>query len=442
MTNDNVKFLHPIYVAQKQRVTLCNAMYDGYDTAKKYLLQSTNENEQDYAIRVDLATYNNVMERIITAQVGMVYRKDLIYEDVPEKYLEWFTDIKLEQHLQDATTRADVDGKGLIMLDMPIAGGEPYLVQIKRESLINWRYSDGKFTMAVIAEQYAEEDGFKIEYKTQYRHLKEDGNIDIWREVEGSGMTIVESITTSYDFLPLYLADLTDSEIPPMYNIAVMTKNLFNCSSMVSNSLRKATDPSLLTVGLGLDENNELKLGVNSTINTDNENARVEWIELDGASIPIAKLDLKDQEKTIGERALDMNSENQAEKTARQVGQETAESHARLSDISTIMEYFANDIYQGLMRMKYNQDAIGKIIYPRDFVEEGLMNNLMSSINQAWVSGMISHETALNTLVAKEQLQIEDVQAEIKLAGEEFTVEEVPNGSQSTDTKANKPNTK
>jgi len=440
MTNDDIKFQHPIYKAQQKRVTLCNAMYDGYDTAKKYLLQSTNENEQDYAIRVDLATYNNVLERIIVAQVGMVYRKELIYEDVPEKYLEWFTDIKFEQHLQDATTRADVDGKGLIMLDMPIAGGEPYLVQIKRESLINWRMVDGKFTMAVIAEQYAEEDGFKIEYKTQYRHLKENGDIDIWREVEGSGMTIVESITTSYDFLPLYLADLGD--LPPMYNIAVMTKNLFNCSAMTANAIRKATDPSLLTVGLGLDDNNELKLGVNSTINTDNENARVEWIELDGASIPIAKQDLKDQETTIGERALNMQAQGaDSSKTATQVNKENSESNARLSDISSVMEYMANNIYQGLMRMKYNQDAIGKICYARDFKDEGVANNLMPSINQAWVSGLISHETALTTLVEKEQLVIDDIEAEIKLAGVEAD-ERLPEAGEPTNQESSNSNTR
>ena len=57
-------------------------------------------------------------------------------------------------------------------------------------------------------------------------------NIDIWREVEGQGMTIVESITTSYDFLPLYLADLGD--IPPMYtHLAVMTKILYNHDSSI-----------------------------------------------------------------------------------------------------------------------------------------------------------------------------------------------------------------
>ena len=171
--SNSPKFEHPKYVEQKSRVRLCNDMFMGYDTAKKYLISPESEGDSDFATRVELSDYNNIYERIIVAQIGQIYRKPLIYEDVPEKYLEWLTDIKFEQHLQDATTRADVDGKGLIMLDMPVAGGEPYLVQIKRESLINWRYSDGKFTMAVIAEQYAEEDGFKIEYKTQYRHLKE-----------------------------------------------------------------------------------------------------------------------------------------------------------------------------------------------------------------------------------------------------------------------------
>jgi len=436
MNNDNVTFKHPIYVAQEKRVQLCNDMYMGYDSSKKYLLQSVNENDLDYSIRVQLSTYNNIYERIITAQVGMVYRKQLILDDVPEKFIQWFEELKLEQHLADCTTRADVDGKGLIMLDMPVAGGEPYLVQIKRESLINWRYEDGKYTMAVIAEQYAEEDGFKLEYKTQYRVLHEDGNIDIWREVEGKGMEIYESITTSYDFLPLYLADLGD--LPPMYNIAVMSKNLFNYTSSCDAFIWKAGNPSLLTIGLGIDENSEIKLGQNSTINTDNEMAKVEWIELTGNSLPIVKQDIDDKTRAIAERALQLDQVGvDQNKTATQVNRENSESNARLSDISSIMEFMANDIYEGLVRMKYNQEPVGKINYARDFKDEGITNNFMQQMTNLWVSGAISQETLLNSLIEKEQITIEDVQEEIKLATEEMDAR-IPEESEQANTEPSK----
>ena len=411
-------------------------MYNGYDTAKEYLVQTPNENADDFKVRVELATYNNIFERIITSQVGQVYRKQIIFDDVPEAYIDWLEDIKFEQRLADATTRADIDGKGLLMIDMPVDGGDPYLISIKRESLLNWRIENGVFTMAVILEYYEEREDFEIKYLPQYRVLKEDGNIDIWREINGA-FAVFDTITTSYDFIPLYLFDFGD--VPPMYNIAVMSKNMFNCSTMTDNAIRKATDPSLLTVGLGLDSNSNLKLGVNATINTDNPEARVEWIELNGASIPIAKEDLRDQLRAIAERALQLDQVGvDQNKTATQVNRENAESNARLSDMSSIMEYGANDVYAGLVRMKYNTEATGKIVFARDFKDEGIANQFVSQMTQLWVAGAIPHKILLETLVEKEQLVIDDIDEAIRMANEEG----VPNEEITDDQPFNKPASK
>ena len=60
----------------------------------------------------------------------------------------------------------------------------------------------------------------------------------------------------------------------------------------------------------------------------------------------------------------------------------------------------------------------------------------MPSINQAWVSGLITQKTALTTLVEKEQLIIEDIDQEIEDAKAEFVpVEEVDNGSDPKESK-------
>jgi len=436
MTDNTVTFQHPIYKEQKHRVALCNDIYDGYDSAKNYLLSPESENEKDFNIRVQLADYNNLFERIITSQVGQVFRKQIIYNEVPDKFVEWLKYLKFEQHLADATTRADIDGYGLIMLDMPVAGGEPYMVQIKRESLINWRYIDGKFTLAVIAEQYEVDEGFKLEYKTQYRVLHEDGNIDIWRAVEGKGMEIFESITTSYDFLPLYLADF--GTMPPMYNLAVMNSILYNHDSSLGSGLFKVGMPSLLTKLLGLDENNSLKLGVNYTVNTDDKDADMKWVEFEGKSIPVYMEFIKKLEVKIAERALQLDQVGvDQNKTATQVNRENSESNARLSDISSIMEFMANDIYEGLVRMKYKQEIAGSIELARDYKDEGITNNYVQQMTNLWVTGAISQETLLTSLIEKEQITIEDVQEEIKLATEEMDAR-IPEESEQANTEPSK----
>lgn len=409
----DIKQKHPKYKQHEAQVALCNDIYNGYDTAIKHIVASPNENDDDYRVRVELSTFDNVTERIITAMVGQIYRKPLQYKDVPDNAKKMLDDMNFEAFIKDATTMAIRDGKTYIYIDLPETGGEPYLAHVTRQQVINWeRDAKGNMISSVIHEQYEKRDGFRVTIADQYRHVKQNGDVDIWREVEGEGFVVVKSIETTYDFFPIVEVDVSD--IPPVYDIAIMNKNLFNSASMTANAIRKATDPSLLLVGLGVEAGDTVKLGVNATINTDNPDARVEWVELKGESIPVAKQDLADQKTAIIERALAMQQDD-GNKTATQVNRENAESNARLTNISFSMEKAVNEVYDKLYRLKFLKGAVGDINYAYDFTEEGINNSFAKQLASLYVSGAISQETLLNTLVEKEQIIIDGtVEDEVK----------------------------
>jgi len=418
-TTNQIDYYHPLYVEHEHQVKLCQNLFRGIDYSLEYLLQSTNENDEDFKIRQQLATLTPMFERVVTAQVGQVYRKPITYADIPQKMKDWLTnELELEKFIRDATTNAIRDGKAFVFIDMPEDGGDPYAIHVNRNQLINWRKDiDGNFTMAVIAELYEVEEEFKLEYATQYRHIDANANHYIYRQ-DGGEWKLYKFIETAFPFVPLYEANLGD--VPPNYDIAVMNRVEFNCQSMTANAIRKATDPSLLTIGLGLDENTELKLGVNATINTDNEQADVRWVELKGESIPIAKEDIKDQREAMAERALTLQNQRITTKTATQVNKESSESNARLTDISVEMERMVNNIYNAIYFIKYNQEAVGEIQLPFDFKDDAGDTNIIAQLNQLYVSGAISQFTLLDTLREKELLIVDDIDAEIEKVSSEY----------------------
>lgn len=431
MAND-ITFEHPKYIKHRAQVSLVQDFYGGIDTARQHLVKHSQENDLDFFNRYDTAILHNFVERIVTTQAGHIFRKAMSYEDVPENMIEFLDDMHIAEFTKEVVEYANRDGKAYILVDMSTDGGEPYLSHIGRTQLINWRKKDtGEFTMAVIMETYEVDDGFSLEYKTQYRHIKENGDVDIWRETTAGYFEIVESIITTYNFMPLYELDLGD--IPPLYDIATVNKNHFNAFSDKDTIVSKATRPSFFTKGLGLEGGEDLKLGVNYSINTDNVDATVEWIELKGESIPQAQDDLERKEKLMAVRALQSQEETQKTKTATQSLQENSESTSRLSDIAEDCENAINQAYGALYMMKLSQEAVGQIVLNKDFREDAVDSNILLGLSTLVTAGNLSKETMLKALIKHEIVEIEDIDAELAQIDLEY-VEPVDVTNETNDT--------
>lgn len=416
-TNDAVNFVHPLYKTHEEQVTICNDVYNGIDTAKRHIIQRPLEDSEDYQNRLTISVLNNFVERICTTQAGMIFRKPLSYEDITDPVKDILDEMDIAQFTKEATEATIRDGVGLVLCDIAHSGGNPYFVHINRASLINWdKDADDNYTMAVILEYVPKRDGFKIEYVKQYRHIKSDGNIDLWQEVSEQGLIIVQSITTSYNFVPLYDAVL--SAVPPLYDIAKINIAHLNMMSILDNCTATAMQPSLFTKGLGIAEGDTIKFSTNSTINTDNEASDVKWLELDGQSIPYGVTNLERKEQEMTSRALQI--QEGGAKTATQVNTENSESSSRLSDIAELIENMINKAFNGWYMMKYNTEAVGKIIVSRDF-KSTTDGSLIIGLNQAVVAGSLSRETFLTALNDAEIVNIEDIHEEIKRIDAEFS---------------------
>ena len=418
-TSNSVDFEHPKYITHKAQVKICNDCYNGIDTVRQYLTARVNENDTDFANRQTKAIFSNYVERIVITQAGTIFSKPVTYDEITDKTISLLDDLDIAEFAKDSTQRALRDGKSYILVDMGLDGSDPYFTHIDRALLTNWRKDiEGNFTLAVIAEAYAVEDGFAITYELQYRVIREDGNIEIWRKVDKTGWEIHETITTSYNFVPLYELDISD--VPPLYDIATVNINHFNAFSEKDSIISTSTQPSFFTKGLGIGDEEQLKIGVNYTINTDNDEADVKWIELGGQSIPFAQDDLDRKEKIMADRALQVQSESAKAQTATQVSIENSESTSRLSDIAQDLQNTINRAYNAWHLMKYNQEAIGTIQIPMDFKAETVDSNIVIGLNNLVVAGNLSKRTMLEALAKHEIIILESVDDELERIDEEF----------------------
>lgn len=430
--NDDVTFKRPEYIAHEKQIKTVISVYAGIDSARKLIKQTPHENDSDYADRLDSSMLDNFVERIVTTMSGQIFRKPLTYEDIPKNIIDNdFPKIagkkNLNQFSKDLTELAIRDGKSYILVDIPKAGGDPYFATVERLQLVNWeKDEEGRFTMAVILEGYVKEEGTFAKYESvQYRHIKKDGNVDIYREESGE-WKIYDSIKTSYDFVPLY--ELETGEVPPLYDIAISNINYLNRYSMKDSYLDTAGSPIPFGKNLGLDGENDvlgedtdvsrpaLVLGVNSVILSDNSEASFEWVEMSGQCIDALQNDLDRKAQKMSERAIAIISEST--KTATQTNAENSESNSRLSDIAEDDENTLNRAYAGLYKMKRAGNPVGRIIVNRDF---NLLqtSGVGSEINQMWLTGLISHDTALKGLIKNEVVDIESIDDEIQKTKEE-----------------------
>lgn len=138
---------------------------------------------------------------------------------------------------------AAVVGRYVLFVDVPAEGGDPFIATYSAESLINWRSSGGRFTLAVFEEMVEEtgEDGFELLQVKQWREasLDSDGTytVRLWRmpqdgDKDDEPEVIDETVPTRrgqpLDFVPVVVVGsrdlLPDPDDLPL--LAVANKSL------------------------------------------------------------------------------------------------------------------------------------------------------------------------------------------------------------------------
>lgn len=115
------------------------------DNAHVYLPQPTGLDDADYAMYLENATYYNMTNRTVGALVGTIFRRNPVVTNLPEKLNEKLKKITIKnQSLRSFTRRTAKEvihmGRYGVLVDMPPAGGDPYLTGYVTEAILDWKY--------------------------------------------------------------------------------------------------------------------------------------------------------------------------------------------------------------------------------------------------------------------------------------------------------------
>lgn len=430
---------HINYLAHEHQVSLINNIFNGVDTSTQYLTKFPQELLATYTARQENATLRNFVKRAVQAFTGMIFRKPMEINGYGKKTAKLFpkidTNQTIENFTKDVATALTKDGKTYVLADSPMAGedGQPYLMLITREAVINWRKDkNGKFTMVVIEEIVAEEAGtFGTEYIKQWRHYDENGDITIWRlatkndttKLNTSGYVIQEKIITGFTSIPIQ--ELVVDETPMLYDIGKMNIKHLNRQSHKDRYLTMAALPIPVIWGAELDGDGKptsakpaLVIGVDEAFifTGTKQECDFEWRELSGDSIDQLEKDLNSIVEDITTGILRAaETANAVQKTATEVQLLQAEASNRVTAIANAVEVGmrgALEILSEINKEKVPETA--KFIINKDFNASLMGSDGARVVMESYLTGMLSMETFLNTMSDMELISIDSAEKEIK----------------------------
>jgi len=409
---------HYLYNKHSNQIARVKDVFEGIDTAKRYLQQYNQEDDTDYRDRMDIATLDNFVFRTVDDMKNIIFRKPLdetgITNTEIKLYLKTidftnnineFSKLILTNRIRDGHTFILVDSvsydpeKVKTKADQAALNIRPYFVNILRENLLSWKKDKfGKYVMIVIRETYEVEGDYSVETKDQIKVWKENGTVEIWRDGEKFG----EVIETSLKEIPI--VKVGNDDIPPLYDLAKINITHMNRDSEVSNYSRIGGAAFLAVFG-DLDDGDAPKtLGINKGLKfRDKTTSDVKWIEMEGTNYEMLKDRILYHEDQMDRISVSFTTE-QSNKTATQVNKESMVGESKATDYATGLEDGVNTAI-GLLNIyktdgKTSTDNLIEV--NKDFDSSILTPEMVASYRLDYTSGIISYEKLIEYLVAGE----------------------------------------
>jgi hypothetical protein len=301
------------------------------DRSTVYLPQAPGEKTANYQVRLLRSVFTNFFRRTVELLVGFVFRKDpVLGDDVPPIIREQWEnidnagthgDVFIRDSLQDAMTA----GHAAILVEYPATGGRqnpreertgavrPYWVPIHKENILSWRVTveNGKTVLRqlVLKECTMVDDGaFGEKEQERYRVLYR-----IPGETPTVGFALLgvndmkkvfverEGIYTNQTEIPV--AEIVTSgrkaileSDPPFLDLAYLNVAHYQQWSDYATSIYRTCVPVLFTSGFSLkgDSGEEIIVGPNNGLNSDNPDADAKYVAHDGAALGSCRQALED----------------------------------------------------------------------------------------------------------------------------------------------------
>lgn len=415
---------HQQYVSWESRWKTIRDCDEGEEAVKnagtRYLPKpSGHKNNQDaYEAYIARAVYTDVLRKTISSSVGIVMRKDTLF-DLP-KELEYLKNsatpsgetlsLLIKQTIKNQVKLSRFG----VLVDKPISDGLTKMIGYEAEQIINWRevIKDGKKSLSLVVLEETENistDPFKEEMEIIYLVLKLDVNgfytVSKWRKSKNSNsfeQKFVEEIlpkpTKSGELLPYIpfvffgASGLRPSiEKPHLLGMANMTIALYRNSADREQALFLVGQPT--PVVTGLTEQQDLLIGSSTAWILPHE-ATAMMLEISGAGIGAQRDAMTDKTVAIsamGARFLEgRQRSNISEETER------LQQNSELSVLMDIVDTATLGFEKALQWVADWEDADKskiKVHLNKDFSPEIMEPQMLNALGKARQSGDISKQT-------------------------------------------------
>jgi hypothetical protein len=425
------------------------------DAKESLLPRFPSEDVVSWQTRIKQATLFPAFRRTVMVMSGKPFSKALVLsEDTPPEIEEWAKDIDCEgvnihSFASEMMTETLASGLAGILVEAPkpvgtvtgrpptkaeqmAAGVRPYWVRIKHRQILGWKTEKtngrARLTQLRLAEAAEVDDGEFGTKTVQRVRVLTPGAYAIYEERDKIGTTEkdwvkVEEGQTSLSeipFVPLYgfRKAFMEGE-SPLLDLAYMNVKHWQKQSDLDTIEHCACVPILLAAGF--DEGDAIAVGASTAIKTSNADAKVEWVELQGASIGEAKRSMEALEDQMIQAGAELLVKKPGNRTATE---SSNDAEANKSDLQRITETFEDALDTALkFTAQYGGlPTSGCITLYKDFGASLLSDASAQLILSLQQGGLISKETAIRELQRRGLLSGDiDPEDELELVANEGT---------------------
>ena len=315
------------------------------DAAQRYLPQEKAENNTDYSKRLLRSFLFEGFNDNIDKLAAKPFARDVTIKggDLPEQLQDIQSDVdgtgkKLTQFGKDLFIAGLKYGMAHILVDFPTmlpgaskedeqqAGVRPVFVQIDPPDLIGWRIGDdGKLDQIRIQEKVLMPHGLFGELEVRRVRVFTKEIWQVWVEaIDSDGKKqwqLLDEDIHSFGEVPLYTyyAKQTGALIArsPILGMALLNQEHWVSASDQANILHFSRIPFIFGSGLTADEVKDgFTLAANRSWLTENEAARVAYVELEGKSIEAGQRSIDKLEEKMAVMGMQPLQENKNRTTA------------------------------------------------------------------------------------------------------------------------------
>jgi hypothetical protein len=461
-----VRNTHKAYDAMHDRWAACRAASEGehavHEATTTYLPKLQAEEDESYALRLQMTPFFNATWRTIAGLRGMLFRKPPT-QALPAVLNDLAEDIDLAGTTllglaQEVSEEALTVGRVGLLVDYPAAAPGLTLADAralklralisvyKAESIYNWETARVNGATVLTQLRLTEtatlpgKDEFTTTTETQWRvldlsdgkyrqrlyHLDKDGNVeqvgkDVFPLMNNAPMSFIPFVVIGVDSVGL------DVEAPPLIDLVTTNLHHYLQATSYERGCFFSGLPTLFISGIE-DDDKEISIGGNLANALGSPNAKAYYVEV-ASKFEALRQNLEDKKRemaVLGARMLETPTAS-AEATAtvarRQVGEES------------ILSSMAQSISQGMTRAlgwlaawQGATDTTLEYELNRDFMPTGLSPGELSALVQAWQNGAISQQVLFENLKAGEvvpdELTFEEEAGRIETAALQFAAQQ------------------